>query len=136
MLILSTTAKGAAELNLLSPEALQAYKVEQVSSVRTPYIFIGLLLVALAMVIYFLRLPAIPQPRERSHTLGMLVEAIPELPRPSCTGPCRIVGGNAVDSYRSSHPARISRTPGALFSKPRARDLRDYSSFFIHDETV
>ena len=71
MLILSTTAKSAAELNLLSPEALQAYKVEQVSSVKTPYIFIGLLLVALAMVIYFLRLPAIPQAQRKGHTPGV-----------------------------------------------------------------
>ena len=71
MLILSTTAKSAAELNLLSPEALQAYKVEQASSVKTPYIFIGLLLVALALVIYFLRLPAIPQAQRKGHTPGV-----------------------------------------------------------------
>jgi len=49
--------------------------VEQVSSVKTPYIFIGLLLVALAMVIYFLRLPAIPQAQRKGpHTRGELVE--------------------------------------------------------------
>src|SRR5882757_9836081 len=71
MLILTTTAKSAAELSLLSPEALQAYKVEQVSSVKTPYTFIGLLLVALAMVIYFLRLPAIPQAQRKGHTPGV-----------------------------------------------------------------
>jgi len=71
MLILSTTAKSAAERNLLSPEALQAYKVEQASSVKTPYIFIGLLLVALAVVIYFLRLPAIPQAQRKGHTPGV-----------------------------------------------------------------
>ncbi len=71
VLILSTTAKSAAELSLLSPEAMQAYKVEQASSVKTPYIFIGLLLVALAVVIYFLRLPAIPQAQRKGHTPGV-----------------------------------------------------------------
>ena len=70
MLILSTTAKSSAELNLLSPEALQAYKVEQASSVKTPYIFIGLLLIAIAVVIYFLRLPAIPEAQKKGHTPG------------------------------------------------------------------
>ncbi|HET6930396.1 MAG TPA: L-fucose:H+ symporter permease [Candidatus Acidoferrum sp.] len=70
MLILTTTAKSAAELSLLSPEALQTYKVEQASSVKTPYLFIGLLLVALAVVIYFLRLPAIPQAQRKGHTPG------------------------------------------------------------------
>jgi FHS family L-fucose permease-like MFS transporter len=71
MLILTTTAKSAAELSLLSPDALQAYKVEQASSVKTPYIFIGLLLVALAVVIYFMRLPAIPQAQKKGPTPGV-----------------------------------------------------------------
>ncbi|HET7107682.1 MAG TPA: L-fucose:H+ symporter permease [Candidatus Acidoferrum sp.] len=70
MLILTTTAKSAAELSLLSPAALQAYKVEQASSVKTPYLLIGLLLVALAVVIYFLRLPAIPQAQRKGQTPG------------------------------------------------------------------
>jgi FHS family L-fucose permease-like MFS transporter len=70
ILILTTTAKSAAELSLLSPQALQAYKVEQASSVKTPYLFIGLLLLALAVVIYFLRLPAIPQAQRKGQKPG------------------------------------------------------------------
>ena len=66
--ILTATAKSSAELKLLSAPALQAYKVEQASSVKTPYLFIGLLLVALAVVIYFLRLPSIPEAQKKGHT--------------------------------------------------------------------
>lgn len=69
--ILTTTAKGIDELKLLSAPALQAYKVEQASSVNTPYLFIGLLLIALAIVIYFLRLPAIPEAQKKGHTSGV-----------------------------------------------------------------
>jgi len=63
--------KSAAELNLLSPEALQAYKVEQVSSVKTPYIFIGLLLVALAMVHLFPALAGDSPGQRKGHTPGV-----------------------------------------------------------------
>jgi FHS family L-fucose permease-like MFS transporter len=52
--ILTATAKSSAELKLLS--------------VKTPYLFIGLLLVALAVVIYFLRLPSIPEAQRKGHT--------------------------------------------------------------------
>ena len=69
--ILTTTAKSSDELKSLSAQALQAYKVEQASSVKTPYIFIGLLLVALAVVIYFLHLPSIPEAQKKGHTSGV-----------------------------------------------------------------
>jgi len=69
--ILTSTAKSSAELKLLSAQALQAYKVEQASSVKTPYLFIGLLLVALAVVIYFLHLPSIPEAQKKGHTPGV-----------------------------------------------------------------
>src|SRR5260221_536071 len=73
VVVLSNTPKSAAGLSLLSPGALQAYKVEQASSVKTPYIFIGLLLIAIAVVIYFLRLPAIPQAQKKGNTPGVSV---------------------------------------------------------------
>ncbi|HXC48611.1 MAG TPA: L-fucose:H+ symporter permease [Candidatus Sulfotelmatobacter sp.] len=69
--ILTTTAKSSDELKSFSAQALQAYKVEQASSVKTPYLFIGLLLVALAIVIYFLRLPSIPEAQKKGHTPGV-----------------------------------------------------------------
>jgi len=69
--ILTATAKSSAELKLLSAPALQAYKVEQASSVKTPYLFIGLLLVAIAVVIYFLHLPSIPEAQKKGNTHGV-----------------------------------------------------------------
>jgi len=69
--ILTTTAKSGDDLKLLSAQALQAYKVDQASSVKTPYLFIGLLLVALAVVIYFLHLPSIPEAQRKGHTPGV-----------------------------------------------------------------
>jgi FHS family L-fucose permease-like MFS transporter len=69
--ILTATAKSSAELKLLSAPALQAYKVEQASSVKTPYLFIGLLLVAIAVVIYFLHLPSIPEAQKKGNTPGV-----------------------------------------------------------------
>lgn len=71
MFILTATAKSGDELKLLSAQALQAYKVEQASSVKTPYLFIGLLLVALAVVIYFMRLPSIPEAQKKGRGPGI-----------------------------------------------------------------
>ena len=71
MFILSTTARSSDELKLLPAQALQAYKVEQASSVKTPYLFIGLLLVALAVVIYFLKLPSIPEAQKKGRGPGV-----------------------------------------------------------------
>jgi FHS family L-fucose permease-like MFS transporter len=71
MFILSTTAKSGDELSSLSAQALQAYKVEQASSVKSPYLFIGLLLVALAAVIHFLRLPSIPEAQKKGRGPGV-----------------------------------------------------------------
>jgi FHS family L-fucose permease-like MFS transporter len=69
--ILTATAKSSDELKLLSAQALQAYKVEQASSVKTPYLFIGLLLVVLAVVIYFMHLPSIPEAQKKGHGPGV-----------------------------------------------------------------
>ena len=71
MFILTTTAKSGDELSSLSAQALQAYKVEQASSVKTPYLFIGLLLVALAVVIHFLKLPSIPEAQKKGSGPGV-----------------------------------------------------------------
>src|SRR5882724_618616 len=70
-LILSTTAKSNEQLQALSAQALQAYKVDQASSVKMPYILIALLLIAIAVVIYFLHLPAIPEAQKKGHTPGL-----------------------------------------------------------------
>lgn len=67
MLILTTTAKSASQLSLMSPEALRAYKIEQASSVKTPYLVITVFLVALAVFFHFTRLPAIPGAAKKGH---------------------------------------------------------------------
>ena len=59
LLILSSAPLLTSEMKLLSPPALQAYRIQQASSVKMPYIVIGALLVLLAIVIGLSKLPAI-----------------------------------------------------------------------------
>src|ERR1035438_8119170 len=51
ILILATTPKTAAEIAAMNPAVLHAYRVEQASSVKLPYIMIMIALVLLAVVI-------------------------------------------------------------------------------------
>src|ERR1700733_9931408 len=67
MLILSAVAKPAAELHAMSPDAFQAYRLQQASSVILPYIGLSVTLLVLAVLIAAARLPGIPQ-AVRSHT--------------------------------------------------------------------
>ena len=71
LLILSSAPLLTSEMKLLSPTALQAYRVQQASSVKVPYIVIGVLLVLLAIVIGLSKLPAIESlrhvPGEKIH---------------------------------------------------------------------
>ena len=53
--------KTAAELSTMSPEALHAYRLQEASSVKLPYLFIALALVVLGIVIGKFRLPHIPE---------------------------------------------------------------------------
>ena len=61
LLILSAVAKPAAELHAMSPDAFQAYRLQQASSVILPYIGLSLTLLVLAVIIAAARLPGIPQ---------------------------------------------------------------------------
>src|SRR5579862_1847436 len=61
MLILSAATKPAAEIHTMPPAALLAYRVQQASSVKWPYIGLSVALLALALVIAAARLPSIPQ---------------------------------------------------------------------------
>ena len=56
-LILSTTQVTPEKLKSFSAAALQAYRAEQVSSVRLPYVGIGLTLVLLAIALALVKLP-------------------------------------------------------------------------------
>jgi MFS transporter, FHS family, L-fucose permease len=59
-LILSATARDMNVVRQMSPAALQAYRVQEASSVKLPYLVIGLALIALAVAISLFKLPPMP----------------------------------------------------------------------------
>jgi MFS transporter, FHS family, L-fucose permease len=59
LLILSAVPLAMEQLHALSPEAMQAYRVQQAGSVKLPYIVLGVALVLLAVVIAYSKLPTI-----------------------------------------------------------------------------
>jgi FHS family L-fucose permease-like MFS transporter len=61
ILILVTAPKTATEIAAMNPAVLHAYRVEQASSVKLPYIGIAIALVLLAVVIGKFNLPHIPE---------------------------------------------------------------------------
>ena len=67
VLILATAPKTAAEIARLLPDQLRAYRIEQASSVKLPYIGISVALVVLALVIAWFKLPHIAE-AEGGHT--------------------------------------------------------------------
>ena len=66
LLILSATPLAMEQLGQLAPQALQAYRVSQASSVKMPYTVIAAALVILAIVIGASKLPRIESARKRS----------------------------------------------------------------------
>jgi MFS transporter, FHS family, L-fucose permease len=61
LLILSTAPLAVEQLQKLPPAALHAYRVQQASSVKLPYVAIAIALVLLGIVIAKFNLPAIPE---------------------------------------------------------------------------
>ena len=61
LLILSTAPKAIEEMRQMSADALQAYRLHEASTVKVPYLGLGLALFALAVVIGKFKLPAMPQ---------------------------------------------------------------------------
>jgi MFS transporter, FHS family, L-fucose permease len=59
MLILSGVALSADQIKALSPDALQAYRLQQAASVKGPYVGLGIALVLLAIAIGSFKLPKI-----------------------------------------------------------------------------
>src|SRR5678815_2708583 len=59
VLILSGTVLTAAEMAALNPDQLHAYRVEQASSVKLPYLGFAIVLFLLGLVISFYKLPVI-----------------------------------------------------------------------------
>jgi len=59
VLILSTAAKTITEIRALAPDALQAYRLHEAATVKTPYVGLGVALVVLAIAIGTFKLPTI-----------------------------------------------------------------------------
>ena len=66
-LILSAGAKSMDAVRQMSPEALQAYRVQEASSVKMPYLIIGFALILLALAISRFKLPPMPQAEHHAH---------------------------------------------------------------------
>ncbi len=60
LLILNANFKGTGETRQMSADVLQAYRVQEASSVKLPYLIIGLALIIFGIVIAMFKLPAIP----------------------------------------------------------------------------
>ena len=65
LLILSSAPKGMSEVRQMSGQVLQAYRLHEASSVKLPYLGLGLALIALGVVIAGFKLPSIPEAEYR-----------------------------------------------------------------------
>jgi FHS family L-fucose permease-like MFS transporter len=65
MLILSAAPKAMDEIRAMAPDALQAYRLHEAATVKTPYVGLGIALVVLAVAIGSFHLPKIPQPQPK-----------------------------------------------------------------------
>jgi FHS family L-fucose permease-like MFS transporter len=78
-LILSATRENADVVRQMSGAALQAYRVHEASSVKTPYLVIGLALMALAVAIAMFKLPPLPGAEQKGKIPGESVWKHPQL---------------------------------------------------------
>src|SRR5579864_7186503 len=67
LLILSAAPKAIEDIRALAPDALQAYRLHEAATVKTPYVGLGIALVLLAIAIGSFKLPKIPHAQ---HQLG------------------------------------------------------------------
>jgi MFS transporter, FHS family, L-fucose permease len=61
LFILTAAPKTIEEIRALAPDALQAYRLHEAATVKTPYVGLGIALVVLAVAIGSFKLPKIPQ---------------------------------------------------------------------------
>jgi MFS transporter, FHS family, L-fucose permease len=71
VLILSAAPKTMEEIRALAPDALQAYRLHEAATVKTPYVGLGIALVLLAIAIGSFKLPKIPHAQ---HQIGEKVD--------------------------------------------------------------
>jgi len=67
LLILSAAPKAMEEIRAMAPDALQAYRLHEAATVKTPYVGLGIALVVLAAAIGSFKLPKIPHAQ---HQIG------------------------------------------------------------------
>jgi FHS family L-fucose permease-like MFS transporter len=65
LLILSAAPKTAQEIRALLPDALQAYRLHEAATVKTPYVGLGIALALLAVAIGSFKLPKIPHAQHK-----------------------------------------------------------------------
>ena len=70
LFILSAAPQSMTSVRQLGAAALQSYRVHEASSVKLPYLFIGLLLIVLAGAIAWAKLPAIPEAERHSSKIA------------------------------------------------------------------
>ncbi len=70
LFILSAAPQSMAVVRQMGAAALQSYRVQEASSVKVPYLFIGLLLILLAGAIGWANLPAMPEAERHSSSLA------------------------------------------------------------------
>jgi MFS transporter, FHS family, L-fucose permease len=70
ILILTVAAKTVAEIRALPPDALQAFRLHEAATVKTPYVGLGVALVVLAIAIAMFKLPKI---EHAQHKVGETV---------------------------------------------------------------
>jgi MFS transporter, FHS family, L-fucose permease len=66
MLILSAAAKTIDEIRAMPPEVLQAYRLHEAATVKTPYVGLGVTLVVLAIAIGLFKLPKIEHAQHKA----------------------------------------------------------------------
>ncbi|MGB9362573.1 MAG: sugar MFS transporter, partial [Candidatus Sulfotelmatobacter sp.] len=71
LLILSAAPKSMDEIRAMAPDALQAYRLHEAATVKTPYVGLGIALVVLAIAIGSFKLPKIPHAQ---HKVGEKVD--------------------------------------------------------------
>ncbi len=67
LFILNANASSSAAMAKMSADALQAYKVQEASSVKLPYTVIGIALIVFAVLIGMFKLPPMPEARKEGH---------------------------------------------------------------------
>src|SRR5712672_1740608 len=65
LLILSAAPKSMEEIRAMAPDVLQAYRLHEAATVKTPYVGLGIALVLLAIAIGSFKLPKIPQAQHK-----------------------------------------------------------------------